>query len=175
MKDKNVPVKNTFVERRVYGGKSVFVFEDHAVALKPWALMRAELSAAPLLLTLDYHTDTRPAFGAAAWKAGGMDGWHQCARAFLAAIRYKDAGTLEQAVGLLKNDEHILAAIGAGIIDAALVLPANGCDVTRSQEWEGTRLKVVGGGAKPPPRPHHYSIPPNRVFYLPSDDAIRQP
>jgi hypothetical protein len=44
--------KNLSVETRCYGGKSVFVFEDHSVALLPWAKIRSECADPLILLTL---------------------------------------------------------------------------------------------------------------------------
>jgi hypothetical protein len=43
-------------------GKQVFLVDDHHKVLAAWALIRRKLLAAPNLITIDHHTDTREAF-----------------------------------------------------------------------------------------------------------------
>jgi uncharacterized protein YbjQ (UPF0145 family) len=64
---------NQLVHSRVIRGKSVYVFESHNMALVPWGECRRAVGQAPRLFTLDYHTDTRPAFvGAATHQPGSV-------------------------------------------------------------------------------------------------------
>ncbi len=44
------------------GGKPIYIVEKHNHAFYYWAKIRAELGATPLLLTLDFHTDTDAGF-----------------------------------------------------------------------------------------------------------------
>ena len=47
---------------KIIGGKAVYIVEEHHQALIPWGIERRKTALPPVLITFDYHTDTRPAF-----------------------------------------------------------------------------------------------------------------
>lgn len=62
----NASIMRKAIKRKVdfydISGKDVYVFEDRASALLPWAQVRTRLSEPPHLITLDRHTDAFEAF-----------------------------------------------------------------------------------------------------------------
>lgn len=170
-------LQNRHVDRRVYGRQRVSVVEDHEVALIPWAEVRRGMKRAPILLTLDHHTDTLPAFNRAACKeAPGIpmdEGkWLAACNRFIEATHFENPASIEAAVQLLGWDEHINAAIETEIVDAALVLAHDNSRHTfplrRMQHYPfdwNTPGNVI------PPRPHRYAVPRDRIFYIPNEKA----
>lgn len=126
-------------------GKNIYIFEDHATALIPWAEYRRHLDYAPNLFTLDFHTDTITAFN-----------FYQCQQEFdnpnlipgensarlCAAIDFRDAVSIERAVEDLRNDEQIDTAIKAGILDYAFVVSYYGHGMTDSDAAPQKRFNV---------------------------------
>lgn len=143
---------------------------NHEVALKPWAAIRQGQTAAPLLFTIDHHTDTRTAFGQHAVRTVGMNYFAERQR-LLDAIRADDPATLEVAVKLLDCDEHINAAIEVDIVDAAIVLAHNDQLVT----WPKELSTFTQRDNPAPPRPHTYEAPADRIFYLANRDGAIAP
>ena len=43
-------------------GKDVFIVQDHHHALAPWSRVRSMHEKAPILISLDHHTDSKPAY-----------------------------------------------------------------------------------------------------------------
>ncbi|MBD3557534.1 UPF0489 family protein [Planktothrix sp. FACHB-1355] len=110
-------------------GKNVYIFEDHATALIPWAACRRKLEGAPNLITLDFHTDVMTAFNAheCSWKFDNPNKPSgETAEYLCSEIDYRDPVSVERAVEKLRNDEQIDAAIKAGIIDYAFVISYDG-------------------------------------------------
>jgi UPF0489 domain len=118
-----------FHKKITIGGKDVYIVESHHCVLEPWAEIRRCLSAEPALLTLDHHTDTLPPFLGHRYRAAGSS-LSAAAKAtmdamlpgMIAALRYDDEQSVQSAVFMLKNDEHITTAIGAGIVSRAFVI-----------------------------------------------------
>lgn len=111
------------------GGKDVYIVESHQSVLEPWAEIRRSLTVAPALLTLDHHTDTNAPFNAHRFRAAGSSHTDQAIAKkeallpeMIAALRYEDEASVQQAIVLLKNDEHITTAIEAGIPLRAFVV-----------------------------------------------------
>jgi hypothetical protein len=52
----------SYVEHRIIKGKPVYIAEKHHHILEAWADYRNTVDEAPLLLSLDHHTDTREPF-----------------------------------------------------------------------------------------------------------------
>jgi hypothetical protein len=50
------------VEESSIRGKRIFVFEDDATAFIAWSKIRKSFDRSPVLISLDTHLDTRPAF-----------------------------------------------------------------------------------------------------------------
>lgn len=106
--------------------KSVFVVDSHQEVLKWW-----EKSFGSNLFSLDYHTDTKPAFGSFSAQQCSS-GWRvpdskreMCQRMPDELVaRYLNGGlTLSDCIDRLRNDEHIDFAIRTGIVDNAFVVP----------------------------------------------------
>lgn len=110
-------------------GKDVYVVEEHHHVLQPWAEIRRALPAAPVLLTLDHHTDTFEPFyrylcDATRRKSGDAQ---EAAMAvmlpgLIAALRFDDEASVRDAIDKLSNDEHIMTAIAAGILSRGFVI-----------------------------------------------------
>lgn len=125
-------------------GKRVYIFEDHATALIPWAECRRQFDRAPNLFTLEFHTDIMIAFNAYEClydfdNPGAPSG--ETAEQMCAAIDFRDAGSVERAVEKLRNDEQIDAAI----IDYAFVVSYDGRGVRASDAQPRKRLRVEAG------------------------------
>jgi hypothetical protein len=175
----------TFIE---IGGKPVALFEKHHFALLPWHDWRLSLPAPPRLLSLDYHADSMIAFRgyacAAAAGSRARPDWGIVAeierQRRMSRVVENDPASVEDAVRDLHNDEHIDAALHAGILDIAFVVSHDCDEFLRSNEQIVLDLKCVPqedldpdmiGGPIPEipavaPPPFSYSIPKNRVVIL---------
>ncbi|PEP91607.1 hypothetical protein CN582_27040 [Bacillus wiedmannii] len=107
--------------------KDIYIVKHHHQVLEPWAIYR-ERNAAPILVTLDHHTDCHSAFlqHSALQIEGDRDEMDAHRVAFrkncIDEINYNDLNTVRSAIGNLKHDEHIDAAIKSSIIEKALVI-----------------------------------------------------
>ncbi|WP_321942720.1 peptide arginase family protein [Burkholderia cenocepacia] len=110
-------------------GKDVYIVESHHHVLQSWGEIRRALSAAPVLLTLDHHTDTYEPFYRHLFDATRRQSGEARATAMeallpglIAALRFDDEASVLNAIGKLSNDEHITTAIAAGILSRAFVI-----------------------------------------------------
>lgn len=110
-------------------GKDVYIVESHHHVLQSWAEVRRALPAAPILLTLDHHTDTYEPFYRHLFDATRRQSRQAQAAAMatllpglIAALRFDDEAAVLDAIGKLNNDEHITTAIAAGILSRAFVI-----------------------------------------------------
>jgi hypothetical protein len=118
-----------FHDKITIGGKDVYIVESHQSVLEPWAEIRRSLTAAPALLTLDHHTDTKPPFLGHRFRSAGSS-FSDAAKAamdgmlpgLIKGLRYDDEKSVQSAIFLLANDEHITTAIEAGIVWRAFVI-----------------------------------------------------
>lgn len=108
----------------------MIVVDSHHKVLHAWAEYRRTLEKPPRLLTLDHHTDTsKPFRNYFNGKYGPDHEQTETLRAsLLAAIDFKSASSITNAIEKLSNDEHIVTAIKSGIISSALVLAHNAYD-----------------------------------------------
>ena len=104
--------------------KPVFVVDSHHNVLLAWARYRRGLSAPPSLITLDHHTDTSPPFRNYIARLNGVDG-ELIREQLVAKIDFSQDSSIQEAINKLSNDEHIVAAIGAGIVSSAFVIAHN--------------------------------------------------
>ena len=106
------------VRRRVIGGKRVYIFERHNFALCAWAEIKRSHSPELALITLDYHTDTQPAF-----KRFANDGNRSKMESRIAErifqIDARDNQSVFEAAVDLANDEQIDAAMRLKLFNAA--------------------------------------------------------
>lgn len=158
---------------KMIGGKAVYIVDEHHHALIPWAIERRKTAQPLVLLTFDYHTDTRPAFLHYAFSASGQDERNaailRCEMSCAAA--YGDDDGLAEAVKKLSNDEHIDYAIEAGIIKNAFVFSFEGntsWSVQERQYWEDESPQGVTKRMRLPPPlpPYTYREPGNGIFII---------
>ncbi len=158
---------------KIIGGKAVYIVEEHHQALIPWSIERRKMASPPVLITFDYHTDTRPAFLHYAFSAAGQDERKAAIlrREMSSAAAYDNDARLAAAVKQLSNDEHIDYAIRAGIIKNAFVFSFEGNATWSVQErkyWEDDSPQGVMRRTKaPPPLPSYtYEEPENMIFII---------
>ncbi|MEE3950087.1 UPF0489 family protein [Bacillus wiedmannii] len=114
-------------EHQIINSKDIYIVEHHHHVLEPWAIYR-ERNAAPILVTLDHHTDCRSAFLQHSALQIEGDSYEVDAHRVtfrkncIDEIDYNDLNTVRSAIGNLKHDEHIDAAIKSSIIEKALVI-----------------------------------------------------
>lgn len=162
-----------------FGGKDVYVVDDHHYALAPWALMRRRLGRAPNLITLDHHTDVHEAFLGHAhletYESGG-DAW-ALARDLVKRIDWQNDQSLLWAIEHLRHDEHIDAATLSGVLNYAFCIQLSdhgGNPSIEQQEYDADRqARWPRPPSLPPPyRPMTYGDPGNRIFVISHDCAI---
>lgn len=161
-------------------GKSIFTVASHHHVLGAWAEIRQRVNEPPNLITLDQHTDAHEPFLGHVY-AQFQDSKHEqedeeSARlALVRNINFRDASSVEDAIGRLRNDEHIQAATLSGILNVAYIVSFEG-RATESEDEKEYDLKypyftrVIKADVPPlPPRPHRYSLPESRIFVLPPE------
>lgn len=105
--------------------KHVHVVDEHNFVLPLWANFSISNNKQYSLVTLDFHTDTKPAFNryACLQKKGEMfNVWNEFRKSYIKDINQKDINTVIEATKNLANDEHIYAALDLGyILDAHVI------------------------------------------------------
>lgn len=150
-------------------GKDVFIFEDHHQALLPWAHFKQKIGIAPVLLSFDYHTDTRMAFTNHAYNVNkNFNEMEKISKERCSIINPYDFETIKSAIKDLRHDEHIDAGIRSGIIDCAYIIQ-NQAFATLSMEDEQyfenlKRPEFFLSKPQRPSQPMTYAIPENRMF-----------
>jgi len=116
----------------------VIVVEHHHEVLPHWAAFRNTQSSAPRLLTLDHHTDTSRPFRRYLRRRARVQNQalsnsleQALSRELVAQLDHSDPLTIEAAMEKLGNDEHVVAAIGADIIQSAFVIAHNAADTNQ--------------------------------------------
>ena len=116
----------------------MIVVEHHHEVLPHWAAFRRTQNSAPRLLTLDHHTDTSRPFRRHLRRQARTQGQRlsdvmerELSQKLVAQIDYTDPFTIEIAMETLGNDEHVVAAIGADIIQSAFVIAHNAADTAQ--------------------------------------------
>jgi len=155
-------------------GKPVAVMDSHHHALVPWSRWWA--TARPLrLITLDHHCDTQESFLGAAF-----DGKSKVAKskqdALRSALDPSAEHSVEKAVLQLRHDEHIDAAIRAGIIDAAFIIHEQNERAVKSLEQKAYEAEASAlepserflfrKHTKRPDPPMNYEMPGDRMVAI---------
>lgn len=176
--------ENGLIENFEFGGKDVYVFESHNFALIPWAEISNSLTETPYLITLDYHTDTHHAFQSEAYHSANGD--YEAAR----VIRTKLCGLIDKtkphsvfdAAVRLRHDEHIHAAICAGIVSHSFSIQYMDSLGTTSREQEARfeRMRndpaaIFRGEIPDAAPPFSYNVPDDGMFVVPNGCAIGCP
>ena len=118
------------VDRREIKGKKIYILEKHNQAALPWAEIAQGCGKLVQLLTLDYHTDTRPAFTKYAGaiyngKIGNPDYddlIDEARNGHIEKVEKNNSVSVKEAVCNLKDDEQIDFAIRVGILSHAYVI-----------------------------------------------------
>ena len=115
----------------------MIVVEHHHEVLPYWAKFRCTQPDAPRLLTLDHHTDTSRPFrrhlrrqARAQKQRLSVEIEQERSQELLAQLDYLDAHSIEAAMEVLSNDEHVMTAIGADIIRSAFVIAHNAANTS---------------------------------------------
>ncbi len=110
--------------------KNMKVVKSHHQVLSIWAEYRRRRERAPLLITLDHHTDTSLPFRNYLKEKFPEDKKLQDAerQKLLKQISYTDVDSVSMAQTLLSHDEHILTALSSDILSAAFVVAQNAMD-----------------------------------------------
>lgn len=99
------------------------IVDSHHRVLEAWASVRTRLGQAPRVLTFDHHTDTSLAFRNFFRKTGvAKDQQEALRQQWLSQVEPRRASSVQHLIDRVSNDEHISAAIGAGLISSALVV-----------------------------------------------------
>jgi len=172
-------VKILNMEKREIKGKPVYIFESHNVALRAWDEIKTNHQSELILITLDHHTDDRPAFKGYARslidETYRTDDFASKVAALmkqrLAEFDRRDGDTIQKAVADLRNDEQIDAAIRLGIFSFAFSI--NQMRSTHSKEeetyFDDHEFNIFAERPKPP---FTYSVPPNHIFTIREDCEI---
>lgn len=159
-------------------GKKIFIFEDHATAFYVWATNSPLNGTKPYLITLDHHTDTLLAFCRFAYNSceGDIDKARTLQQQLLKDIDLSDCNSISSAVDKLNHDEHIDAAIKAGIISHSFSLQLMDCTGTLSNEeieyFKIDQIERMLNNMPRPNGPYTYSMPQNKMFIIPPGKAI---
>lgn len=142
----------------------MIVVEHHHEVLPHWAACRRDQPTAPRLLTLDHHTDTSRPFRRHLRRQARARGQRltdamerQLSDALVAQLDPMEPRSIEAAMETLGNDEHVVAAIGAGVIRSAFVIAHNAANTAQDTYLEhkiicrGVDERRRGGRAWPMP------------------------
>lgn len=159
-------------------GKKIFIFETHSAAIIPWAWVSSTVATTPFLISLDYHTDTHQAFLWHSHTVHGEDWESRCRLHTLLCSKIDKANTesLYEAFSKLRHDEHIDAAIQAGILSHSFSIQYSDPSGTLSNEQDAYinipfEQKFMEKTRYPEP-PYTYSIPDRRMFVVPRGCAV---
>jgi hypothetical protein len=178
------------IDKKTIAGKNVYIFESHEMAFAAWGEIANELKEAPILLTLDHHTDTHEAFLKHYYEKHGLEssleyneGEHaQLIRDLLSKTDIKEPISRYETAQKLHNDEQIAASIQKGIIAAAFVVSYDSMGTPSLEEdkyqEENVRnlnfIRIAIEGKETPPypeRPYTYSVPENKIFEIDENEG----
>lgn len=171
---------NSACEEQCINHKPVYVVGNHADAFYFWSKVRCSLGVPPLLLTLDYHTDTHRGFLGhlfLRYNNGSLISNKKVPEReydkIISNVDINSLNSISTATKKLKNDEQIDAAIKCGIINHAFVISYS-MQHTRSIEEDRyiedcsikNRLKQNGVIPAKPIHPLTYKRPCNGIFII---------
>mgnify|MGYP000193827666 CR=1 FL=1 len=155
--------------------KDVYIFRDHHHALLPLSIIRGDFETAPILITLDHHTDTRPAYLNHMFHTYGEDSVDsiELRESLASKVIYSLEDSVNAAIQNLRHDEHIHAAILSDIIKFAFVIQLNDSTGTVSVEHKKYIEDRFANGpqwnnVEYPQPPFTYDVPSNGIFVIPT-------
>lgn len=147
--------------------KLVAIYPDHHMVLAAWATFRQMLVNPPVLISLDHHTDTHPAFLATAFDHNKMKSNEDLRQAMISGMNFMSLQTITNAVDNLKHDEHIDAALKSKILSKAFVISYDASfDHPPSYEESAYREQIQKNMFSQ----HRNNDPPSRPFTYPESD-----
>jgi len=170
----------------IINSKDVFIVRDHHYALLPWSKIRLKHEKPLVLISLDHHTDTRPAYLNHIFHTFGEEKvTSDMIRMQLASeLDYSSEPSVITAIQKLRHDEHIHAAILSDIVDMAYVIQLMDSSGTESEERKQYMKDRFGNGSlwnddiEEPKSPFTFKVPDNKIFVIPTlclPSCIRSP
>ena len=106
------------------------VVKSHHQVLSIWAEYRRQRERAPILITLDHHTDTSLPFRNYLREKFPDNKSQQDdeRQKLISKISFSDAASVDAAQALLSHDEHIVTALSSDLLSAAFVVAQNAMD-----------------------------------------------
>ena len=165
-------------------GKQVYIVESHHHALLPWSLIKYGISGNAILISLDHHTDCRPAFHAYRCIESRYkdDKYAELLGPLVDDFDYRNRDSVIRAIAKLRYDEQIHTSIVGGIFTTSFSL--NFSDKTPSiqdriyqEEYSAKYQKMIEHGI-PMEKVERiqgletYELPENRMFAIKSDCAL---
>ena len=173
---------SNLIDHRSIEGKDIFIFEDHAQALLPWATLRRRFGRPLNLITLDHHTDTLSPFlryRCRCSKQGDFDVDDNAVAAMLApllaSVDWRSEQSVLNAVLRLRNDEHIATATLTGIVDWAFSINLTHTTTSSREEDDWISQPIWKPRSARPRPPFTYEPPADRIFKVSSICAIGCP
>lgn len=166
------------IDTRTVESKRIYIVEQHHCVLLPWARERRGLVSAPVLLSLDHHTDHRPPFLKSLIYLSNDADTESTRREWLDAISFENDASVRDAIMRLSHDEHITTATNANILAAAFSInfqtfadrpPSNEERAYgESMAIEQCLARHEKGLSHPdkPPRPFTYLCTEDRVYAI---------
>jgi len=168
------------VSKELIGKKDVFTFDCHHLVLFPWQEIAQKHEFNVQLLTLDHHTDTKIAFNSYACKQNNGTG--SASKEFIESIQHIEKSkldrlnlkTIDSALQNLRHDEHIDAAVSAGILTNAYVISYFDCGYIISDQELAERkmresmsdIERITAAPITSSGPYTYSLPANKIIVL---------
>lgn len=109
-------------DKKVINNKEIYISEQHHHVLLPWAECRETLLKAPILVTLDHHTDTHSAFLHYSYNRRLDEINESLRKQLIQDVNFKNKTSMLSAICKLKNDEHIDLSLETDIISKAFIV-----------------------------------------------------
>lgn len=111
-------------ELREINGKKVYIVESHHHALLPWCLIKEGLHENIILISLDHHTDCRPAFHVHRCIESKYDDakYAELLGPLVNDFDYRNSESVIRAISKLRYDEQIHTSIMGGIFSTSFSL-----------------------------------------------------
>lgn len=153
--------------------KQIFITEKHHHCLIPWAEYRQIHQSAPFLFSLDHHTDINEPFRRFAFDHSKIKYDEVKAKNELNKMDFNNIDSINSAIKILRNDEHIQTAIEKDIISKASIISySNVSDSPTSFEEEKytkekfSSFENINTDIVKPSRPFTY---PKSNIYIPEN------
>lgn len=156
------------------------IVKKHHHAFRHWAHHRRSVESAPILVTLDHHTDTLMAYYRSFFNGiNNVKQRHDEAIAYARSVNFRDDNSIDAAIKRLEYDQHIDAAIKADILSKAFVINySEKLDKPTSIEIDDyyklypIYLQKMQPLPPKPLRPYHYPESSNSMYVIGCESSI---